>query len=449
MTPALGAVPKYQRLDALNAGSVAPANQPGRLRQCQLANTCYGPDQLRNAYGVTPLLDRGITGAGRTIVIIDAYGSDTLQADFNTNSAYWGLPQQTITQVFPDGPPSATTPANRGGWKGETTLDVNTAHAIAPDAKIVLVVAKSNDDADILSATQYVQKHDLGDVVSQSYGEAEQCMDPTLLSQQNKLFAKMTEQGITLIASSGDDGAAQPACDGNGDIKAASTPASDPNVTGIGGTDLTATPPTGTQPTSTSASPSFEVTPGGTYEGETVWNEGPGLASGGGFSVVYKRPFYQVAANRTSRMRGVPDISWNASFAHSTLVIMSCTAADTSACGAAGTFVFGFAGTSAGSPQVAGVVALADQAGRGRIGLINPTLYALGALPPIASQFFHDVTVGDNSVPADPSTPGTPITGFAATPGWDAATGLGSPRSDRLVPALAASRFFRDGGGDH
>ncbi len=437
MTPAVGSTPVFRNLGLVDG----PLNQPGRLRNCQLAGTCYGPDQIRNAYGFQPLLDHGITGAGRTIVIIDAYGSSTLQQDFDANNAYWGLPAQTIQVLTPFGV-AATSAANAFGWKGETTLDVNTAHYIAPGAKIVLVVAKSNDDADILAATQYVSDHNLGDVLSQSYGEGEQCMNPSLLKAQTKLFRKMTSRGITLLASSGDSGAAQPSCDGSSFIKAASTPASDPNVTGVGGTDLIATPPTGTQPTSTAANPSFEVTPGGHYISESVWNEGIGDAGGGGYSVVFERPDYQARAVR-GNARGVPDISYSASLGHSILVLMSCTAAEAASCGGAGTFVFGFGGTSAGSPQWAGLVALADQLGHGRIGLMNPTLYQLGTSP-FASAVFHDVTVGDNSVPA--GAPGTPIPGFSATRGWDAATGLGTPRADRLVPILALSQGRGDGG---
>jgi subtilase family serine protease len=430
MTPSVGNTPRFENLGLLDS---APG-QIGRLRQCQLDGTCYGPDQIRVAYGFQPLLDSGTTGAGRTIVIIDAYGSDTLQSDFNTNNSYWGLPNQTIDVRFPQGPPSATSDANRFGWKGETTLDVNTAHYIAPDAKIVLVVAKSNNDSDILAATKYVVENNLGDVLSQSYGEAEQCMDSKLLGRQAQLFQQMADEGITPIASAGDAGAAQPACDGNGLIKAASTPASDVNVTAIGGTDLVAKPATGTQKTSTSASPSFEVAPGGDYVSESVWNEGVEVAGGGGTSVLYAKPAYQSAAVGGSA-RQIPDVAYSASLGHSILVIMTCSAADATPCGGTGTFVFGFGGTSAGSPQWAGLVALADQQKGGRIGAMNPALYAIAAS---SRNAFHDVKKGDNSVPADSTVPGTPIAGVSARPGWDAATGWGSPEAETLVPALAS-----------
>jgi len=438
MTPSVGANPVIQNLGALNS----PANQPGRLRQCQLSGTCQGPDQIRDAYGFQPLLDNGVDGAGRTIVIIDAYGSDTIQSDLATQDAYFGLPAATLNVIYPDGTPSATSASNRFGWKGETTLDVLSAHAIAPAATIDLVVAKSNNDSDILSATQYVADHNLGDVVSQSYGEAEQCMGSDLLNQQHQVFAQLAKENITLLASSGDQGAALPTCDGNAFFKAASTPATDPNVTAVGGTDLVTTPPTGVDsngnPTtvSTSAHPAFEVTPGGQWVSESVWNEGVGLSTGGGVSTVYSRPDYQAPVVKDTHMREIPDIAYSASLGHSILIIMTCSTADAVPCGGTGTFVFGFGGTSAGSPQWAGLVALADQMAGGRVGLLNKTLYKLGK-GSTAGTFFHDTTVGDNSVPADSSVPGTPITGFSAVAGWDAATGWGTPIANKLVPAIA------------
>jgi subtilase family serine protease len=429
MTPTIGGHPKFTLIDRLD-GSQA---QPGPLRSCQLAGTCYGPDQIRNAYGFQPLLDRGLTGAGRTIVIIDAYGSDTIQSDLDAFDAYFGVAPTTVDQIFPDGPPSPTSVENRFGWKGETTLDVEWAHAIAPGATIDLVVAKSNDDADILSATQYVADHNLGDVVSQSFGEAEQCMDPALLRAQHALFQRMTAQRITLLASSGDSGAAQPGCNpGQPAFKAASTPASDPNVTGVGGTDLTATRPTGD-------ATQHEVTPGGQYVSETVWNEGAGRAGGGGISVVYPRPIYQALAVRDSRMREVPDVAYSASAAHAVLAVLTLDPDEAVLFGVPpGTFFFGFSGTSVGSPNWAGLIALSDQLAHGRVGFINTELYILGATH-FGSSFFHDITTGDNSVPADPSFPGSPIPGFAAKPGYDAVTGLGSPKANALVPALVVS----------
>src|SRR5436305_1821380 len=256
MTPAVGPDPKISLIGNLN--------QPGPLRACQRAGVCYGPDQMRNAYGFQSLLDQGFDGTGSTIVIVDAYGSDTIQGDLAAFDGYMGLPAANLNIIQPDGPPSPTDASNLVGWKGETTLDVETAHAIAPGATIDLVVAKSNDDADILSATEAVAKGNYGDVVSQSFGEAEQCESSKLLQRQHAVFSQLAGNGTTLFASSGDQGAGLPTCDGKSLMKAASTPATDPKVTAVGGTDLTATAPT-------FDSTNHELTPGGQYLSEVVW----------------------------------------------------------------------------------------------------------------------------------------------------------------------------------
>jgi subtilase family serine protease len=410
-------------------GAFDPDAQPGILRKCQKAGTCYGPDQMRVAYGFQPLLDRGIDGSGRTIVIIDAYGSNTLANDLGLFNQYFGVPASMVNVIYPDGAPSPTTASNAFVWKAETTLDVEWAHAIAPGAAIDLVVAKSNDDADLLSATQYVADHNLGDVLSQSYGEAEQCMDPRVFAAQHSVFDQLTRQGVTLLASSGDQGAAQPSCDGRSYVKAASTPASDPNVTAVGGTKLVAQP-------ATADADGFVAAVGGNYISESVWNEAIGSSGGGGVSAFYSRPSYQAPVVKDSRMREIPDISYNAAVTGGVLGVLSCGPAE---CGLAqATYFFRFGGTSAGSPQWAALVAMADQLAGGRVGAINKALYRLGKSP-FASTFFHDVTVGDNSVAADAGTPGTPITGYSAAPGFDMATGWGSPNATALVPALAVA----------
>ncbi len=429
-----------------------PSAQPGPLRSCQKRfvptaveplGACYGPDQIRNAYGFQTLLNHGVTGAGRTIVIIDAYGSDTIVEDLAGFDTYFGIPASTLNIIQPDGPPSATTPGNLFGWKGETTLDVEWAHAIAPGATIDLVVAKSNNDDDIFSAQKYVSDHNLGDVVSQSFGEAEQCVDPKLLDKTHRLFQRMAGQGMTVFASTGDQGSAQFTCDGSAYFKAVSSPASDPNVTAVGGTTLVATPATANADGSIASV-------GGVYQSESVWNEsatfGDAVAGGGGVSVIYKKPAYQflVPAIRSSNMRWIPDISYNAAVNGGVLAYYTCEVVDPS-CGFDGPVFFRFGGTSAGSPQWAGLVALTDQLAHGRVGEINSELYLAGATG-FAPKLFHDVTVGTNAIPdLTPSLGapfGTPISGYAAAPGWDASTGLGSPKADALVPALVASKFL-------
>jgi subtilase family serine protease len=399
MTPAVGVHPHY---------SVEGHAQPRATTfSCQLTTPagCYGPAQVRAAYGVDKLTH--LNGAGRTIAIVDAFQSPTIQHDLATFDTLFGLPAPTLDIVAPDGlTPFDPNNANHVGWAGEITLDVEYAHAIAPAAKLVLVLAKSNDDADILSATRYVVDHNLADVISQSFGEAEQCMDPNVFNQQTALFAEATRKKITLLASSGDQGSAQPTCDGTSFFKAASTPASDPHVTGVGGTRLDADGVTGA------------------YHGETVWNE-PDFASagGGGFSVKFRTPTYQLPRHLPSR--GVPDVAYNAAIIGGVLAVWSSS-------GSGPDLVFRFGGTSAGSPQWAGLIALADQLRHGRVGFINPALYTITLSSRIYGALFHDITVGDNTYHGDVTVPG-----FAARAGWDAATGLGSPKANTLVPALA------------
>ena len=169
------------------------------------------------------------------------------------------------------------------------------------------------------------------------------------------MFAKATLKGITLLASSGDQGAAQPSCDGSTFIKAASSPASDPLVTGVGGTLLDADRLTGV------------------YHSETTWNEPQFEAgTGGGFSVVYGTPVFQKNLHLPSR--GVPDVAYNAGINSGVLAAWSSS-------GLGPDLFFRFGGTSAGSPQWAGLVALAAQLRHARVGYLNPQV-----VPAVAGQ---------------------------------------------------------------
>ena len=407
--------PDTMRSPFLAQEATPAANPTGTvLFTCQVTVPagCYGPDQMRAAYQVQPLLDAGYTGDGRTIVIVDAYGSSTLVSDTAVFNTLWGLPATDLTISKPFGV-DPTDPANAEGWSAETTLDVTWAHAIAPGAKIALVIAKSNSDADILDATQYAVDNNLGDTISQSFGEAERCMDPTQLKRQELIFKAAVVKGITLFASSGDEGAALPTCDGDHLFKAASTPASDPNVTGVGGTTLHADGRSGA------------------YQSESTWNEsallGDATAGGGGLSVLYGRPLYQLVGTswRTSTfMRQGPDVSYNAAIFNGVIVVWTRPGFPRS--------VFRFGGTSAGSPQWAGIAAITDQLGSHRLGNINQSLYTI---PKLSAGAFHDIADGSNN--SVPDGLGGTITGFTAVPGYDMATGIGSPIASVLAPLLA------------
>jgi subtilase family serine protease len=409
-TPMTGDGTRLQSIGSPLAGSAGSVHF-----NCQKTTPagCYGPDQIRAAYSIQPLLDKGYDGTGRTIGIVDAYGSATLAADLATFNSVWGLPAANITVLTPYGV-DPTSASNAAGWAQETSLDVQWAHAVAPGAKIVLVVAKSNDDKDILDATEWLGNNTQADVLSQSYGEAEQCMDPTQLARQHKVFDALSAKGITLFASSGDQGAGIPACSGpTFYFKAASTPASDPDVTSVGGTALHADGTTGA------------------YQSESTWNEssllGDAVAGGGGVSTLFSRPDFQAPFVKDTHQREVPDVSYNAAIFNGVIAVWN------------GGF-FRFGGTSAGSPQWAALTAITDQIAGGRVGAINKTLYKLAKMPN-SSSYFHDVADGsNNSVPnftADGTSEVADIVGFSAVPGYDMATGLGTPIASSLLPAIA------------
>ncbi|MDN5764865.1 MAG: S53 family peptidase [Humibacillus sp.] len=410
---------------AVNGGppkvKTAPPSSNARARasggvvfNCQSATAalrCYGPDQMRAAYGTDKLINAGFTGKRRAVTIVDAYQSPTLRADLAAFNSVWGLPTAPLKIVAPDGlTPFDPNDANMQSWASEINLDVQWSHAMAPSAKIVLVLAKSNNDNDIQSAVKYAVDHNLGDTMSMSFGEAESCyglnldgsrQPGTTLAAQHAIANKARRQGMTLFASAGDSGSTQPTCNGKGNLIAASTPASDPYVTAVGGTQLFANPVTGR------------------YQREVVWNEEKTLgfrsSGGGGFSNTYAVPWWQ---NRVGSLpsRGVPDVSYNAAVDGGVIVALQ------------GSFYI-FGGTSSGSPQWAGIAADIAQLNKGRLGFINPALYQIARKTPSA---FHDITRGQNG--------DFGLGGFTAGTGWDAASGLGTPVVNTLALSLAAAR---------
>ncbi len=421
---------------AIPAAATAAAAGPNYgLFKCQVigempaGEDCYDPYQIRHAYSIDTLINAGFDGRGKTIVIIDAFQSPNIVQELNTFIAFYGLPSLnglggpsnpglgTFTQIAPNGlTPFDPTNQDQVGWAQEITLDVLWAHAIAPGANIKLVLSKSDADADIQSAREYVVANNLGDVISQSFGENESCMDPSLVEQQHQSFAKATVNNTTVFASTGDNGAGQPTCDDSSLVQAASSPASDPLVTAVGGAQLNAA---GYCFTVFGCNPATSPLPG-TFQGEVAWNE-PGIgATGGGFSVLYDEPSYQQGTIHGGKQRGVPDVSYTAAVLHGVLTYLNIPGIP------AGFYLFG--GTSVGSPQWSAILAIADQKAGNDLGFINKALYHIGQAPPHYSVSSFDVTSGNNSFAG--------VTGFNAGTGWDPTTGLGSPTTDQLVSYL-------------
>src|SRR5579883_620410 len=304
---------------------------------------CYGPYQIRTAYGVTDLLDKGITGRGTTIAIIDAYGSPTIRQDFQAFNTAWELPQGQLNIFAPFG-----IHGSDSTWTSETSLDVEWAHVMAPGATINLVLAPTSNDVDLYKALVYVVKHDLGDVISLSFGENERCIDPQLRLAEHRALKEAVHKGMTILVATGDYGSAQLTCDNSSYQQAVSYPASDPLVTAVGGTALTADAVTGR------------------YISETAWNESSAFskATGGGYSKLYAAPTYQQGIPGFARGRGMPDIALNASVFGGVLVYENNRLTGRTTINIMG-------GTSVATPELAGILADGVQLAHHRLGSIN------------------------------------------------------------------------------
>ena len=261
---------------------------------------CYLPAQIEQAYHLPALYRRGITGAGQTIVIVDSFGSPTVAHDLAVFDAQAGLPAPPSLRVIqPAGPvPPYKANSNREGWAGETDLDVEYAHAIAPGANILLVETPTSENEgttgfpQIVTAEKFVISHHLGGVISQSFSATEQTFatKASLLNLRGAYLAARPA-GVTVLAASGDSGAADVMFDGSTFYlhPVTSWPDSDPLVTGVGGTQLhlagAGQPGPATVWNDTFNAPTNEFVFG---------NAGPNpLAGGGGKSVIFGRPGYQ------------------------------------------------------------------------------------------------------------------------------------------------------------
>lgn len=439
MTPAVGTNPQIFGPLKAKSGTVDQFDcQSYPIDGSGPDGRCYSPGQIQQAYGYSSLLASGVDGSGQTIVIVDAYSNPYVPKDLEIQDRTFGLPKANYSVIAPAGKPPKfdLNDPNQIPWAFEITLDVLWAHAMAPGAQILLVEAKSSSDADMLAATKYAVDHDLGNVISQSFGEAESCADPAFLAQEHQVFQQAVNEGISLFASSGDVGAAQYSCDGSSAILSTSSPASDPLVTGVGGTTLNATDPAGN------------------YLGETAWTEvftcddfvvfvdpSDVGCSGGGYSTAYGLPSFQQGLAQAGSGRGVPDVSYDAGLNGGVLIH----------CGACNV-LFGFkpedplfftiGGTSAGSPQWAALAADADQLGGHPLGGLNPLLYQLAGQPSSYAAGFHDITLGNNDVAELGGL------GYSAGTGWDPVTGLGTPNAAGLLPALASACFGGTVNGD-
>jgi subtilase family serine protease len=445
-----------------------------------VGRTCFTPQAIQSAYNVGPLYHQGLNGKGITIAIVDSYGSDTMAHDLHVFNQAFGLQpmcgEEGVTcaagmpkfsELAINGSPATkpqpgngTHQEDKSAWALEVALDVETSHAIAPMANILLVHSNNAETLGVqgfpnmMKAEDYVVSNHLAQVISQSFASAEDAFGSSAsLENLRYAFKNAAANGVTVLGSSGDGGTANakksPVSKGGSlfTFPTVEWPASDPLVTGVGGTYLCTNPTAATDdPRTTYIVPGIGAKCGSStfnaaHAAEVAWT-----FSGGGFSHVFSRPSYQAGplpAGSTAipaSARGVPDIAFQASAGTGALVYLSLPPdGSTSNVGQTGWYDIG--GTSLSCPQWAGLVAIADQINKAKygqtgLGQINPALYRLASNPAkYAADFFdinHTAVAGvANDNQGDPSVPGYP-----ATNGWDPVTGLGTPNAALLIPDL-------------
>ena len=422
---------------------------------------CFTPAAMTAAYNYPPLYAQGFDGKGKTIAIIDSFGSPTIATDLHIFNTAFGLQPmcgETGVTCTPDmptfqvlevqgSPPPVPQPPNNGtgledhfAWAVEVSLDVEWAHATAPGADIILVTTPTAEVLGVqgfppmMNAVQFVVDHHLADIISMSLGAGEGTFanGQAALLQIRQAFVDAQANGITVLASSGDGGTSNPLKE---PVKnpalipypSVGWPASDPLVTAVGGTRLC------TDPTATIARMTDNTDPPSVCQVQPAKAEIGWPGSGGGYSILFPRPAFQNilpagssyigssvgAPGPNSNMRGVPDVAYQASPGTGPLVYL----------GAFGWFFVG--GTSCSAPQWAGLIAIADQISGSSLGYINPGLYKIGSDPGRYANDFFDVTSGSNQTSSIP--------GYTASQGWDAVTGLGTPNAANFAHDLVAA----------
>jgi subtilase family serine protease len=429
------AVPSSAVPSSAVPSSIPPsaASAPGPAGECDSAATCYTPRQLQVAYGIKPLLDRGIDGRGETVVLPELAESQPnppvvtdLRQDMAAFDSRFHLPAARMRVV-------AALAGARSRWLafGEEVLDVETVHALAPGATLVILLLPSTSldntqNAVSAAVAEFRLGRTLGNVMSISAAGqigGEHCVSHAQAASVHAAIQAAVNRGMTVVAASGDIGAAAYQCDlysaltgtpPGAPARGVLLVASDPLVLSAGGTSLIASHATGA------------------WTSETAWglasgnpgNQGGSFqASGGGFSQLFARPAYQAGVSGIGAARGVPDVSADASDRTAVAVVFSDGTRET---------VQGHGGTSASAPIWAALIALAGQYAGHSLGLVNPAIYQIGRSPGYR-QAFHDVTQGSNTVQFPPAT----VTGYPAAPGWDPVTGWGSPDAQVLIPLLA------------
>ena len=402
------ATPTYKLLGALN----------GKPLQTDSNYIYYSPSEIKQAYNVTSLMNEGYSGSGVTIAIVDAFGDPYIQKEVDNFSTEFNLPQVNVNQICVDGPCNYAEGISQG-WNTEIALDVEWAHAMAPQAAIDLYIG-SNSSVPLYNAVQQAVSDGNNSIISLSWGSPENSIASSATIAPvfgvnypwlDQVLQQAAAEGITVFASAGDWGAYDQTMGETSPYGGAIYPSTDPYVTSVGGTSLYMNFTSGFE------SPYFNATGSHGVETAWSWNNVLSSATGGGYSTLFGAPSWQRGQGFSGSTRGAPDVSWDAEPQTGVLVSLYNPSSQNYTY-----YIVG--GTSVGAPSWAGSLALLDQKAGGKLGLINPTLYSLLSNQTEYSKAFHDITTGNNNP-------------YSATLGWDPLTGLGSPNLGELANFIA------------
>jgi subtilase family serine protease len=444
----------------------------------------YQPSDLQTAYNLTPLYQHGLDGTGVTIAIVDAFGSTTIATDAQVFSAAMGLPPVNLTVIGTPTASNFTADPNLAGWATETTLDVEWVHAVAPGAKIILVVTPDNSFSNLFAGIITAAEQPGVVAISNSWSGFDSAFfgiaaEYEFYHPADALLQAIGAAGISVNFSTGDfgDNGKNLAVNGFPGYTSTGWPASSPFATGVGGVSVAldankhiawqtswGTELTEIADKASLGSPPIDVANPGPF------NEGFDSGGTGGFSDAYPKPFWQVGV--PGNRRGTPDISWVADPFTGVEIIFTADAQNDLAIGVIG-------GTSVACPMFSALWGIATQRAHHRLGQAAPRLYRLppwsgaitdivnfsspnnvtgtiidagGTNPMRASELAAPLNNQPNFVSALYNSPFSTrwfvITfGVDSTlqtgPGWDQATGLGTPNGWAFVQAVAS-----DGEGD-
>ena len=392
---------------------------------CRNLGTCYAPGPLRVAYGIQPLLDRGISGRGVTVVLLETAApapspssptATDIRQDLAQFDRLFGLPAAQLQVVSSLAGSNAPYQAAEGEVR-----DAEIVHAVAPDASIRVVLAGATVSSQFAALRLGITQ---GALLLISVSVGEHCLTGPEVTTLNSALQAAESRHVTVINSTGEFGASAMPCPGATAItpvKGVDLPAADPLVLAVGGTSLIANRTTGVR------------------VGETAWNAPPdslgapeSLASGGGFSQQFARPSYQDGVAGIGSSRGVPDVSADADPTLGPAIVVAPPKAVGQQQVVAPAYLVRPAGTTAAAAAIwAGLIALADQDAGHDLGLVNPAIYRIGGSSAYRTAF-HAITTGTNTVQFPKKT----ITGYPAASGWNPVTGWGSPNAQVLIPLL-------------